>query len=176
MSAKANRKPTTQPKTASRLSVLTRASALAKRPGTCLAPRPHGWFLHYRALRNHDIAAGWRDRCGEAGATKTPRIADAGCAAEQIIGHQNSNKADKASGSTSPSRSRCTRGGRDDRRLRRRRRIPSGCSGWKRCSQSESAYHRCGGRRNIPLVVLCRLMTERLTTWDFMGESPKNFS
>jgi hypothetical protein len=26
--------------------------------------------------------------------------------------------------------------------------------------------------RNIPLVVLCRLMTERLTIWDFMGESP----
>lgn len=29
--------------------------------------------------------------------------------------------------------------------------------------------------RNIPAVVLWRLMTERLTTNDFMGESPKNF-
>jgi hypothetical protein len=29
--------------------------------------------------------------------------------------------------------------------------------------------------RNIPVVVLWRLMTERLTTNDFMGESPKNF-
>jgi hypothetical protein len=27
--------------------------------------------------------------------------------------------------------------------------------------------------RNIPVVVLCRLLTERLTTNDFMGESPK---
>jgi hypothetical protein len=30
--------------------------------------------------------------------------------------------------------------------------------------------------RNIPLVALWRLMTERLTANDFMGESPKNFS
>ena len=30
--------------------------------------------------------------------------------------------------------------------------------------------------RNIPVVVLWRLMTERLTTNDFMSESPKNFS
>ena len=30
--------------------------------------------------------------------------------------------------------------------------------------------------RNIPLAALWRLMTERLTTNDFMGESSKNFS
>jgi hypothetical protein len=30
--------------------------------------------------------------------------------------------------------------------------------------------------RNIPVVVLWRLLTERLATNDFTGESPKNFS
>jgi hypothetical protein len=143
-----------------------------------LAPSPHGWlFLPCRALRDHDIAD--RHFLSEAGATKTQEVAAAGCATEQIIAYQNSNKADKASGGSSASCSRCAAAGCDRRRRRRRRRrwrrrrIPSGRRGWKRCSQSESAYHRCGySVRNIPLVVFWRLMTERLTTNDFMAESP----
>jgi Protein of unknown function (DUF3551) len=46
--------------------------------------------------RNHHIAAGWRDRRGEARSTKTPRVADAGRTTEQVIAHQNSNKANEA--------------------------------------------------------------------------------
>src|SRR5262245_28308100 len=109
-----------------------------------LAPRPYDrLLLHYGALRNHDIATGWRDRCDEV-RTTNQEVADAGRAAEQIIARKKGNKADKASGSTSTSRSRCARHMWDDRR-RFRRIIPSERHGRKRCSQSDSAYHRCGG-------------------------------
>jgi hypothetical protein len=54
-------------------------------------------------LRNHDIAD-WHF-LSEARTTKTPRVADAGRTTNQIIARQNSDKADKASNSTSTSRS-----------------------------------------------------------------------
>jgi hypothetical protein len=66
-----------------------------------LASGPHYDGPLNRALRNHDIAD--RHFLSEARTTKTPWVADAGCATEQIIPRQNSYKADKASGSAGTS-------------------------------------------------------------------------
>ena len=99
-----------------------------------LAPGPHdGLCLHYRALRNHDIAV--RHFLSEARTTKIQEVTDASRATEQIIAYQNRNKANKASCSASTSCSRCAVC--DDRwgRRRNRRRIPSGRPGRKTCSR-----------------------------------------
>src|SRR5262245_35203964 len=73
------------------------------RPDSCLSSGLYYGYALRGALRNHDIAAGRRDRCGEARPTQTQWVADAGGATEQIIAHYRSNNANEATSSRSTS-------------------------------------------------------------------------